>query len=383
MLLLLNRVCLAPGCDDQAIWTPNKSGAFSVQSFCHELATAASPLQHSALKGVWRGLVPHCIEIFTWIALLEKLNTMDKLCRIGIIPQSESICSLCGTQQETCNHLFLHCDVARSLWVWWLSIWELNWVFPFTLKECFVQWKYWAVNPFFKKVWFASFFIILWSLWKERNSKIFQNSSMSIQQLQNLVLLRLSWWIKGWGDPFPYSSEDIIRNPSCLLWVASDGMVGLNRPPKVIVSWNPPIPGHLKWNVDASFKPSPRMSAIGGVLRGSCGLFKCMFSSPIPPIEINSAEVLAIYRALQITASNATIKSQPILVESDSVNAVKWCNDDTGGPWNLNFQLNYIRNARKEWLNLSITHRGRSANMVADSLAKQGLVRDAEFIAWL
>ena len=31
-------------------------------------------------------------------------------------------------------------------------------------------------------------------------------------------LLRLSWWLNGWKDPFPYSYEDISKNPSCLLW---------------------------------------------------------------------------------------------------------------------------------------------------------------------
>lgn len=41
-------------------------------------------------------------------------------------------------------------------------------------------------------------------------------------------------------------------------------------------------------------------------------------------------------------------------MKSGSSNAVRWCNDDKGGPWNLKFQLNYIRNARKKngWIYL-------------------------------
>ena len=125
------------------------------------------------------------------------------------------------------------------------------------------------------------------------------------------------------------------------------------------------------------------MSAIGGVLRNNFGHFMCVFSSPVPLIEINSAEILAIYRAIQITMAHENMMKLKLIIESDSLNAVRWCNEDTGGPWNLNFQLNYIRNARNQWLDLSIVHKGRSSNMVADILAKQGLVRDAEFLAWL
>lgn len=108
-----------------------------------------------------------------------------------------------------------------------------------------------------------------------------------------------------------------------------------------------------------------------------------MFSSPVPPIEINCAEVLAIYRAIQISSHCDSLKNQAIVVESDSSNAVMWYNADSGGPWNLCFQLNFIRSARKGGQILEIIHKGRATNDVADTLAKQGLRRDAEFLAWL
>lgn len=134
----------------------------------------------------------------------------------------------------------------------------------------------------------------------------------------------------------------------------------------------------LIWNVDASVNPSHSMSAIGGVLRNESGIFMCAFSSPVPPIEINSAGIIAIFRAIQISFEN--IQKTPITIESDSANAVKWCNSNEWGSWNLNIQLNYIRNARKEWLDISIIHKRMDSNVVADTLSKQGF---AEFLAWL
>lgn len=109
----------------------------------------------------------------------------------------------------------------------------------------------------------------------------------------------------------------------------------------------------------------------------------CVFSSPIPPIEINSAEILAIFQATQIAMTMESVKKCSLIIESDSANAVMWCNEDHGGPWNFNFQLNYIRNERRSWLSLNIIHKGRDSNVFADTLVKQGLSRADEFLAWI
>lgn len=109
----------------------------------------------------------------------------------------------------------------------------------------------------------------------------------------------------------------------------------------------------------------------------------CVFSSPIPPMEINCAEVLAIHRALTITHSSSTFKSAKLLIELDSTNAVSWCNEQRGVPWNLGFHLNFIRSSCSRGLKVKIVYKGRSSNQVADALAKQGLVWRDNFVAWL
>lgn len=149
-----------------------------------------------------------------------------------------------------------------------------------------------------------------------------------------------------------------------------------------MVNSTPPS-GWYKWNVDASFDCRLSHAAVGGVLRDDKGKFLALFSSPIPQMEINTAEVFAILRALKISLANGGPMFSNIIIESDSANAVKWALENVGGPWNLAFPLNFIRNARKSWPNLMITHKGRETNQVADCLAKQGLRRDAEFVAWL
>ncbi|XP_048490879.1 uncharacterized protein LOC125492440 [Beta vulgaris subsp. vulgaris] len=378
----LEGVHLFPEGVDSLIWTPQKTGIFSIKSACLELAKASPHLMPDPIKGIWKGLIPPRIEMFAWLALLGKINTKDKLARMGIIREDENLCVLCESSPENYNHLLLHCPFSWKVWNSWLSIWNLKWTFPPTIREAFDQWKFINKGCFFKKVWAAIFFILIWTIWKERNARIFNNISCSPSQIFELALLRLRWWISGWTERFPYSFNDILHNPSCLMWVDSSSALTTPKPPKQIIHWEPPPEDHQKWNVDASVFNSPHRAAIGGVLRNSKGNFTCMFSSPIPPIEINYAEVLAIHRAIQISLRSQPTPNHPILIESDSHNAVKWSNDDNGGPWNLNFQLNFIRRAIKGG-KVRIIHRGRGSNIVADLLAKQGHTRSDEFIAWI
>ena len=383
--IMLKEVCLSPSCEDSLVWTPSKCGEFSVKSISLELSKPL--IQKFPPSGVWRklwrGLIPPRIEVFSWLALHGKICSKQKLAIMNIIPLSDVLCPLCNDLPENSDHLLLHCSFTRTVWMWWLNIWNLSWVFPHQLSEAFDQWICFNGNPFFRKIWNAIFSIVIWTIWKERNARIFRNVSCSISQLQELVLVRLLWWMKGWGISFPYSIEEVLRHPVCLSWHSSPALAvaKLGNPPQQL--WSPPSPGFIKWNVDASVNAGRSKSAIGGVLRNCQGLFMCLFSSPIPPMEINSAEILAIYRAVQITMTFEHLWKQNIIIESDSSNAVKWCNDREGGPWNLNFQLNYIRNAWTERMTLSIVHKGRSSNVVADALAKQGLVRSDEFLAWV
>lgn len=54
-------------------------------------------------------------------------------------------------------------------------------------------------------------------------------------------------------------------------------------------------------------------------------IFLCLFSSPIPCMEINLAEVFAIHRAIKIYQNSNVINGRDLIIESDSANAVNWC----------------------------------------------------------
>lgn len=91
----LSQVCPSHQAQDQHIWAFTKSGSFSTKSFTLELDKLHPPLHQDAVKGVWKGLVPHRIEVFVWIALMGKINTRSKLASIGLIAHDCNVCALC------------------------------------------------------------------------------------------------------------------------------------------------------------------------------------------------------------------------------------------------------------------------------------------------
>lgn len=294
--------------DDSLIWTPHKSGLFSVKSLCLELAKSSNSHNQEWIKTIWKVVVPPHIEVFTWLALLGKINTKWKLASIGIIPPEDIVCAFVNPTRKIITTYYF---TALSPLACGLGGYKYG-VYPGSSPQACVtplcNGDLLKKGGFFKKIWFASFFIIVWSIWKERNARIFNNTSLTVAQVQDLILARISWWIQGWGDPFAYSCADIIRNPSCLDWNGSKASL---RPPKTV-----PKPSHMAAPSRVPFKmergcfissSSSHVSHRWSVERSQWHLHLYVLK-PYSPNRDNSAEVLAIFRALQVSLSSDRIR---------------------------------------------------------------------------
>ena len=91
-----------------------------------------------------------------------------------------------------------------------------------------------------------------------------------------------------------------------------------------------------------------------------------MFSKNVGIKESNEAKVLAILEALRIFSF--TLKEN-LIVESDSSNAIRWASKAERGPWRLQYYFNEIK-ALSFSIKVSLSHIYRSANFMANSLAK-------------
>ena len=104
-------------------------------------------------------------------------------------------CCMCRRDAETINHLLIHCDLAFGLWSFVFRIFGIFWVLPGGVLDLFFDW-YNGLGNLHLKVWNMVPPCILWTLWRERNSRIFGNTERSASQLQELFSNTLYDWAK-------------------------------------------------------------------------------------------------------------------------------------------------------------------------------------------
>ena len=73
-----------------------------------------SPAIEFPYRSVWNSTVPLKIGFFTWEASWGKVLTLDQLKRRGRALANR--CFLCEEDEETIEHMLIHCSKARMVW---------------------------------------------------------------------------------------------------------------------------------------------------------------------------------------------------------------------------------------------------------------------------
>lgn len=148
----LRKPHLDPMTQDTNFWKMGDKGIFSSKSIYFQLSKVAATNLDSpdCIRGVWKGFVPTKIEVFAWFSLLGKLNTKDRLIRLGLLEEEQGMCEMCRDQSETLEHLFLHCGVAEAIWGAIFQTWDTNWCNPQSLRAQFESWLHFPLRGFTK-----------------------------------------------------------------------------------------------------------------------------------------------------------------------------------------------------------------------------------------
>jgi hypothetical protein len=93
------------------------------------------------------------------------------------------------------DHLLIHCPVVSLLWSWILGVFGISWVLPQTVAELLFSW--WnGLGRHSSDVWNLVPLCLMWSVWKERNSRTFEDVSSTDIQLQDCLASSLFEWSK-------------------------------------------------------------------------------------------------------------------------------------------------------------------------------------------
>jgi hypothetical protein len=135
---------------------------------------------------IWKYEAPLKYRIFAWLAVLGKCNTADTLAKKNW--PHNAACVLCLGEPETALHLLATCPVAIRIWHKILTSARL----PLTLARSpgttsLQDWLHLSrqsQDKPIKKNWISLVHLAWWTIWKERNARIFQNKATPLSQIQ-------------------------------------------------------------------------------------------------------------------------------------------------------------------------------------------------------
>jgi Leucine-rich repeat (LRR) protein len=196
LLLVWNRlrsVVLNASVEDSSLWhwsaSQQHSSAMSYRAFFHRQPSILGA------KELWKTKAPPRVKYFFWLAISGRCWTSDRLQQHNF--RSSGPCALCDQETETIEHLVLGCVYSRDLWSRLLNPHGLLALVPHPDSELAHWWL--ASRKRVPKPQRRSFdslvLLVAWSLWKERNRRVFQHEAVQPVGLLRLVGAEGAEWM--------------------------------------------------------------------------------------------------------------------------------------------------------------------------------------------
>ena len=179
-------------------YIPSKDDSFSVKSVLQTNAPNASNSEFAVhFKKLWKSKVPKKWKFFIWTAAYNDMFTMEKIQRrLENLCLNPNWCVLCKKSNETTDHIFLRCPYTINIWNTTKN--QLNWdlnddnlpALISTICSNNIKTQKWVII-------FNLRIAIIWSIWLERNDRLFNNLSHSYTYLsENICNLTAQWSTK-------------------------------------------------------------------------------------------------------------------------------------------------------------------------------------------
>ncbi|KAG9442593.1 hypothetical protein H6P81_018447 [Aristolochia fimbriata] len=349
---------------DSLIWSPSTDGSFTM-AFAYKALLPSSDAHVS--RRAWQLLAPPKVQFFIWSSLHGKILTRDVLARRG--QQLNSLlCPSCDTWMETADHLLLHCEYTWKIWTWFVEQFNCSWAVPSSLASLLTMSPPSHLSTTGLLMLRCLIAFLPWAIWGERNKRIFQTKSKQWEEVAHSVQTFVIQWLVVQGK----LKDSEVARPA---W----GVIASARsfcPPSTPAAWIPPPAGTIKVDFDSSSLGNPGPAGYGGVFWNSEGDILMSYAGPIGIEDSTSAEVHGVLHALRHFQNRF---SSPLLIEGDSSNVISWCKQTSAPPWRFLYIFREI-----SFLTSTFVHEWhctpRSANSLADSLAKEGTQLSAPIV---
>lgn len=344
-------------------------------------------------KLVWKAEAPPKIKFFFWLLLKGKILTAENLKKRGI--QGPSRCPNCCQAEETIQHLFIDCQVAKRCWNNMATIGEVAWEPRVTIADSVLSWK--KICPWkgkksnlTQRIWNTIPLTLVWSIWLARNKKVFQDKDHNLRiichKAKTLAVEAIISRTQGKIEAHYLSTEE--RN---LLNYGPDNVINVQALQKESLPQNEKSKGwklrlkeeeFVQWLsncnrfhmfFDGASKSNPGKAGAGGLICNGNGVLILQFEWGLGELSNNRAEGLALFQGL-VQLLKLGIKKATIF--GDSAIIIRLMALKQSSP---NILLQQINNRNHILNNLmeetSYFHILRGLNKKADSFANRACDR--------
>ena len=154
--------------EDIPLWRWNKNNIFSTSSV-YDFLTKEDSRKH--FKHIWKAKIPYKIKIFMWLVENNAILTKDNLLKRHW--SGDPNCQFCMTN-ETIDHLFFQCPVARITWGTIGLCLRAN-----NIPQNIQQYKSWISTwlPGGSSIYTSGCAAVCWAIWKCRNKSLLRQKN--------------------------------------------------------------------------------------------------------------------------------------------------------------------------------------------------------------
>ena len=163
-------------------WSPEEGGFFWVKSSYNVLlerlvlTEESNMVEEAIFKVLWKSATPSKVIAFSFALLLDRIPTRSNLLMRNVLPSGGPVtCVWCNVEVETSNHVFLHCEAVKVVWIK-ICLWlELSFISLSNLFSHIEGWRNGGNSNKLKRVYLLIWNAVIWSIWTERNNRIFND----------------------------------------------------------------------------------------------------------------------------------------------------------------------------------------------------------------
>jgi hypothetical protein len=181
--------------NDKLRWGPKGNGNFSLKEARSIIEEEEQPNILPWATKVWDSLLWPKIRTFLWLLMQKRTLTWENLMKKGF--RGPSRCPMCTKEEETMNHLLNSCEWASQLWNWMENILGASDRNRDSIQETITNWrsKFSRVNRV-EGIWKSAPGFIVWTIWKERNRRIFKEEIRSLELAKESITINIKQLIQ-------------------------------------------------------------------------------------------------------------------------------------------------------------------------------------------